>query len=61
MTRASYDRNASTTMRELEVLFGKHDFNGFPVVEEGKMLGIVTQFDFCDPLDHSRPVGPPLR
>ena len=22
------------------------DFNGFPVVEEGKMLGIVTKFDF---------------
>ena len=35
-----------TTMRELEVLFEKHDFNGFPVVEEGKMLGIVTKFDF---------------
>ena len=24
----------------------KHDFNSFPVVEEGKMLGIVTKFDF---------------
>jgi CBS domain-containing protein len=35
-----------TTMRELEALFDKHDFNSFPVVEEGKMLGIVTKFDF---------------
>jgi CBS domain-containing protein len=35
-----------TTMRELRALFEKHDFNGFPVVEEGKMLGIVTIFDF---------------
>ena len=35
-----------TTMRELEALFEKHDFNSFPVVEQGKMLGIVTKFDF---------------
>jgi CBS domain-containing protein len=34
------------TMRELEALFEKHDFNSFPVVEDGKMLGIVTKFDF---------------
>ena len=35
-----------TTMRELEALFTKHDFNAFPVVEEGKMVGLVTKFDF---------------
>jgi CBS domain-containing protein len=35
-----------TTMRELEALFEKHDFNSLPVVEDGKMLGIVTKFDF---------------
>jgi CBS domain-containing protein len=33
-------------MRELEILFEKHDFNSFPVVEGGKMMGIVTKFDF---------------
>jgi CBS domain-containing protein len=33
-------------MRELAALFEKHDFNSFPVMEEGKMLGIVTKFDF---------------
>ena len=28
-------------------LFEKHDFNAFPVVEEGgRLLGIVTKFDF---------------
>jgi CBS domain-containing protein len=27
-------------------LFEKHDFNSFPVVEDGNMLGIVTKFDF---------------
>ena len=35
-----------TTMRELEALFEKHDFNSFPVLEEGKMPGIVSKFDF---------------
>ena len=31
---------------DLEALFEKHDFNAFPVVEAGKMLGIVTKLDF---------------
>jgi len=34
-----------TTMQELEALFEKHDFNAFPVVEERKMVGLVTKFD----------------
>lgn len=34
------------TMRELEELFEKHDFNAFPVVEDKQTLGIVTKFDF---------------
>jgi CBS domain-containing protein len=34
------------TMLDLETLFEKHDFNAFPVVEAGKMLGIVTKLDF---------------
>jgi CBS domain-containing protein len=38
--------HAKQTMREFEELFEKHDFNSFPVVEEKKMLGIVTKFDF---------------
>ena len=33
-------------MGELGKLFEKHDFNSFPVVEDGNMLGIVTKFDF---------------
>lgn len=45
-TRAVTTVTRQTTMRELEALFEKHDFNSFPVVEEGKMLGIVTKFDF---------------
>jgi CBS domain-containing protein len=46
MTRAVTTVTHRTTMRELEALFEKHDFNSFPVLEEGKMLGIVTKFDF---------------
>ena len=46
MTCAVTTVTRQTTMRELEALFEKQDFNSFPVVEEGKMLGIVTKFDF---------------
>ena len=46
MTRAVTTVTCQTTMRELEALFEKHDFNSFPVMEEGKMVGIVTKFDF---------------
>lgn len=34
------------TLRELESLFAKYDFNAFPVLEEGRVLGLVTKFDF---------------
>ena len=40
------DRNAQVTLRELEALFAKYDFNAFPVLEEGSVLGLVTKFDF---------------
>ena len=46
MTRAVSTVTRQTTMRELETLFEKHDFNSFPVVEKGKVSGIVTKFDF---------------
>jgi CBS domain-containing protein len=43
MTRTVKTVTRQTTMRELETL---HDFNAFPMVEGGKMLGIVSKFDF---------------
>jgi CBS domain-containing protein len=46
MTRTVKAVARQTTMRELDALFEKHDFNAFPVVEKGKMLGIVSKFDF---------------
>jgi CBS domain-containing protein len=46
MTPAVETVTRQVTMRDLETLFEKHDFNAFPVVEAGEMLGIVTKFDF---------------
>jgi len=46
MTRRVMPVKRQTTMRELAALFEKHDFNAFPVVEEGKLFGIVSKFDF---------------
>jgi len=46
MTRIVVTVNRQTTMRELVALFEKHDFNAFPVVEDGKLLGIISKFDF---------------
>jgi len=46
MTRSVTTVTRQITMSELEQLFEKHDFNSFPVVEDGNMVGIVTKFDF---------------
>jgi CBS domain-containing protein len=46
MTPDVHTVTRQVTLRELEALFRKHDFNAFPVVEAGKTLGIVTKFDF---------------
>ncbi len=35
-----------TKVGELKELFEKHDFNAFPVVENGNLVGIVTKLDF---------------
>jgi CBS-domain-containing membrane protein len=37
---------SDTSLGELDLLFRKHDFNAFPVVESGRMVGLVTKFDF---------------
>lgn len=34
------------TMRDLHQLFARDDFNGYPVVSDGKLLGVVSKFDF---------------
>lgn len=46
MTRGVTSVHRDMTLKDLEALFAKHDFNAFPVVADGKMVGIVTKFDF---------------
>ncbi len=35
-----------TSIKELKKLFEKYDYNAFPVVDEGKLVGIVSKLDF---------------
>jgi CBS domain-containing protein len=46
MTRDVKTVTREATLRELEALFARHDYNAFPVRENGAMLGLVTKFDF---------------
>jgi CBS domain-containing protein len=46
MTREVVTVTRTVTLRELEALFEKHDFNAFPVLEQGSVPGLVTKFDF---------------
>ena len=46
MTRTVVTVSRQTTVRELGALFEQHDFNAFPVVEDDRILGIVSKFDF---------------
>jgi CBS domain-containing protein len=46
MTELVLTVSRQLTLRQLETLFEEHDFNGFPVVEDHQLVGIVTKFDF---------------
>ena len=46
MTATVVTVERQTTIRQLGMLFEEHDFNAFPVMEDGKVLGLVTKFDF---------------
>jgi protein required for attachment to host cells len=49
-------------LRDLKALFDKHDFNSFPVVDAGKMVGIVIKFDFLSAFVFTTTrMVPPLR
>lgn len=46
MTRAPITVTPVTTVRDLIALFDRHDFNAFPVVDDGGFVrGIVTKLD----------------
>jgi CBS-domain-containing membrane protein len=46
MTRKVITVRRDITLRELDTLFARHDFNAFPVIEADRMIGLVTKFDF---------------
>ena len=45
MTRAAKTVTRERTVRELSDMFERDDFNSYPVVEDGQVIGIVTKFD----------------
>jgi acetoin utilization protein AcuB len=50
----------TTTVSELLVLFDRHDFNAFPVLDErGRLLGIISKLDLLELfLPGDRSAGP---
>jgi CBS domain-containing protein len=45
MTRAVKTVTRGLTVRELGAMFGRDDFNAYPVEEDAQMIGLVTKFD----------------
>jgi len=45
MTRAVMTVSPETPVHELQRRFVQHDFNGFPVLDSGVLVGVVTKFD----------------
>jgi CBS domain-containing protein len=46
MRKDVVDVSPEMTMREVEALFEKYDYYSFPVIDKGKVVGIVTKLDF---------------
>ena len=45
MTRAVKTVTRDLTVRDLGAMFERDDFNTYPVLEDGQVVGIVTKFD----------------
>jgi len=45
MTAAVLTLDPETPLPEVERQFSLHDFNGFPVVDRGTLVGMLTKFD----------------
>ena len=45
MTRAVTTVSRKVTVRDLNRMFERDDFNTYPVVEDGQVVGLVTKFD----------------
>ena len=46
MTQDVKTVTADMTLRDVEALFERYDFNAFPVMEGEKIVGLLTKFDF---------------
>lgn len=46
MTRNIVTIGLNTRVKDIKELFERHDYNSFPVIEDKKMVGIVTKLDF---------------
>ncbi|MFI5366902.1 MAG: HPP family protein [Candidatus Binatia bacterium] len=46
MTHPVTTVSPDATVGELEALFERYDYNSLPVVQEERLVGIVTKFDF---------------
>jgi len=46
MTRNAKTVSRSLSLRELEDLFERDDFNAYPVEEDSQIVGLVSKFDF---------------
>ncbi len=45
------------TLRDADALMGKYKISGVPIVEDGKLIGIITNRDLRFETDYSRPIG----
>ncbi|MBR2477080.1 MAG: IMP dehydrogenase [Clostridia bacterium] len=44
-------------LREADALMGKYKISGVPIVEDGKLIGIITNRDLRFETDYSKPIG----
>jgi CBS-domain-containing membrane protein len=48
MTRSVKGVARDTTLRELEDKFERDDYNAYPVLEDERVIGLVTKYDFLN-------------
>ncbi|MCQ5375465.1 MAG: CBS domain-containing protein [Methanomassiliicoccales archaeon] len=57
MTKDVIAINEDTSIKDLKALFDKYDYNGFPVVRDGYLVGIVTKLDLLKTISPGKSVS----
>jgi len=57
MTKNVITGTPEMTVREIEALFFNNNIGHLPIVENGKVLGIVTRSDYLNFIDRNRVEG----